>query len=40
MRVIIKCKDNVVQPYLINKKNWPALKEKYGDRIQIAEPNA
>jgi len=33
MKVLIICKDNVVQPFLINKKNWQKLKQKYGERI-------
>ena len=34
MKVLIICKDNVVQPFLINKKNWQKLKQKYGARMK------
>lgn len=33
--VWIRCRDGVVQPFMINPKNLRRLQNKYGERLQV-----
>ena len=37
MKVLIRTRDGIKQPYQINPKNLEKLQAKYGDRLEIVE---